>query len=98
MARTCDGKTTPAPTARSTRTTFPDEPTFKSSSTRAASTSTIKWEEKERSPGTAITGTMAGRTWMTGKSWIARDIKLDIGAVVNTYQPKGGLVVSVMLY
>src|SRR6266480_6044173 len=75
--RTCDGKnpepslTTPAPTARSTRTTFPDEPTFKSSSTRAASTSTTKREEKEKSPGTAITGRMAGRSWMTGKSWMA---------------------------
>ena len=46
-----------------TRTTFPDEPTSDepASSTRAASTSTIKREERERSSSTAITGRTAGR-------------------------------------
>src|SRR6266480_6211922 len=52
----------PASTARNANTIFYDKPTSdtssdtSSSSTRAASTSTIKREEKERSPGTAITG------------------------------------------
>src|SRR6266480_3144422 len=46
---------------------FSDDPTFKSSSTRPTSTSTIKREEKERSPGTAITGRMAGWSWMAGR-------------------------------
>ena len=55
----------------SNKLTFPYEPTSDelTSSTRATSISTIKREEKERSPGTAIAGRTAGKSGMAGRSF-----------------------------